>query len=245
MAHSPSWLIDLPECPSTNTWALEHADALAHGACVHTRRQTAGRGQPGSVWQAPPGVLTATFILRLPPSPAPWPLLAGLAVAHAVEDLMPGLALQVKWPNDCLLGGRKCAGILCERPQADGPFMAVGIGLNVDPRWGDAAGLDASPRFTPTSLAEHGPAPAISDLLAGLRRYLLEAAGLLSDGRWLSLLPSLRTRDALLGRALRLETAIGIRTGFGAGIDDGGRLLLRHGDTIEAIASARHVAIAE
>lgn len=246
MPDAPSWLIDLPRCDSTSTWALQHLGALAHGACVHTAQQTAGRGRPGSTWHAPPGVLTASFVLDTDADAAPFALLAGLAVAHAVEDCMPGLRVLLKWPNDCLVADRKFAGVLCECTSGLPTRLVVGIGLNIDPRWDQhpaSLPLASGARWAPTCLAEHGAAPQVADLLARLRRYLLEAAGLVAAGNWRRLLPELQARDALLGRRLRLDTASGERLGIGAGIDGLGRLLIRCGDATEAIASARHISL--
>src|SRR4051812_28776951 len=95
-----------------------HANALAHGACVWTQRQLAGRGRGSNRWFSPPGVLTASFSLTLPGALAArqLSLAAGLAVCHAVEDAVPRARVRLKWPNDCFLEDRKLAGVLCERP---------------------------------------------------------------------------------------------------------------------------------
>ncbi len=235
------WLIALDVCPSTNSWALDHGEALAHGACVWTARQTAGRGRGQNVWIAPAGVLTASWVLRIDVATGPlMALAAGLAVAHAIEDACPRLAqaVQVKWPNDCLIGGRKVAGILCERI-ADGPVV-VGVGLNIDPQWGDDpaghASAHAKGRIPPTSLAEHHDAPSVDVLLSGIRRYLIEAAGLIRDQGLAGLLPQLRTRDALRGRAIEIDTGDRLTVGRAAGIDDQGRLLIESADGRIALA---------
>ena len=62
-------------------------------------------------------------------------LRVGLAVAEALDSMLPGLAsLTIKRPNDLFLGPRKVAGILCEA-RWEGPtplWVVVGIGLNVN-----------------------------------------------------------------------------------------------------------------
>ena len=236
----PGWLIALESCPSTNTWALEHLEALAHGACVWTTRQTAGRGQHGRTWLAPAGVLTASFALELATAvPATrLALAAGLAIAHAVEDLAPGAPLTLKWPNDCLLAGRKLAGVLCERAHAAPGRVVVGIGLNLDPRW-----AEPPPGLAPASVAEVAPAPDMPAMLAALRRYLLEACGLLAAGGWPRLLPALRARDHLRARALVVQDAGGRHVGTGAGLDDEGRLLIDGPAGRRALASGSVIEI--
>jgi BirA family biotin operon repressor/biotin-[acetyl-CoA-carboxylase] ligase len=90
-------------------------------------------------------VLTASFVMDLRGVDDSRPLVpstrlslaAGLAVAHAISDLMPQLSPRIKWPNDVLIEQRKVAGILCEtRARSDGSKAAViGIGCNLAPRW--------------------------------------------------------------------------------------------------------------
>lgn len=57
------------------------------------------------------------------------PLRAGLAVAEALESVAPSVRIQVKWPNDLVVGGRKLGGILCDRAR---DAVLVGIGLNLN-----------------------------------------------------------------------------------------------------------------
>lgn len=242
------WLIELETCPSTSSWALERIDALAHGACVWTRKQTAGRGRNGSTWVAPAGVLTASFVLHLRSSTPQIALAAGLAVCHAVEDRCPGLRVGLKWPNDCVLSnpeGRpgKLAGILCERAQGQTGrgSVVVGIGLNLDPRWDETHEsllLAVGRSYPPTSIAEHAPeVPPMLDLLDGLRRYLLEAAGLLQADQWHTIIGSWRERDVLHGRALVVSTGADEVSGRATGIDDQGRLTLDRDDGPVALTS--------
>lgn len=230
----PSWLIEVPTCASTNTWALERLDALAHGACVWTERQSAGRGRGGAIWHAPPGVLTASFVLDLPVTVniAQLSLCVGLAVAHAVEDLAPAARVRIKWPNDCYLDDRKLAGVLCERSLVTSSrrdAVVVGIGLNLDPHWDQTPGaLPLVAGATPACVAEVcTPVPGMVAVLTALRRYLLEATGLLAVGGWRHVLPHLRTRDWLRGRRVVLEADQRRHEGTGDGLDDDGRLCLR------------------
>ena len=229
-------MIALPHCPSTNTWALDHLEALAHGACVWTARQSAGRGRGSNIWYAPPGVLTASFVLDLTGpdergvASAQLSLAAGLAVANAVEDLLPAARVAIKWPNDVLLRERKLAGILCESRRRDDGRMAVvvGIGLNLAPRRElDPASLPlAIGKLAPIGLDEVGAPPAVPVMLASLRRYLSEGWGLLAARGFAPLLPGLRQRDWLLGRAVTVRSGERILRGTARGLDDSGALLV-------------------
>lgn len=105
----------------------------AHGMAVVADQQSSGRGRLGRTWWSPPGQGLYTSFLLYPPKDkmaAVLSLLAGMAVARAVEGC--GLTPQLKWPNDVLLGDKKCAGILVEAGFVPRPWAVVGIGLNVN-----------------------------------------------------------------------------------------------------------------
>jgi BirA family biotin operon repressor/biotin-[acetyl-CoA-carboxylase] ligase len=59
---------------------------------------------------------------------------AALAAAGAIENATGGgVRIELKWPNDLMLGGRKLGGLLCEARWQGGAlaWVAVGIGVNV------------------------------------------------------------------------------------------------------------------
>lgn len=62
------------------------------------------------------------------PSAATLALVAGVALAKTVAALAPNINAQLKWPNDLLIGGAKCAGILMERT---GNSVVIGVGVNL------------------------------------------------------------------------------------------------------------------
>ena len=102
------------------------AQSGKHGDVFTADFQTEGRGRLGHKWLSAPGEnLIMSAVLSVegmePQEAATLPLAAGLAAAKAVGGLL-------KWPNDVLVGGRKVAGILCERR---GDCVIVGIGVNV------------------------------------------------------------------------------------------------------------------
>ncbi|MHC5067493.1 MAG: biotin--[acetyl-CoA-carboxylase] ligase [Planctomycetota bacterium] len=232
------WLLELTHCASTNSHALAHLEQLAHGTCIYTPRQHAGRGQHGRSWLAPVGVLTASFVLDLKPGPGQGviSLAAGLALIDTLELHCPQAeALAIKWPNDVYAHDRKLAGILCEARSVGGQLrVVIGIGCNLDPDWA-AAGIDphtiaAQP---PISMKDLGAQTLDRyQLLTQLRHNLLSAVALINAGRWLGLCQRLREHDALLGRSLRVSDHHGddIAIGTGAGIDDDGALLISSGE---------------
>jgi BirA family transcriptional regulator, biotin operon repressor / biotin---[acetyl-CoA-carboxylase] ligase len=144
----------LGEIDSTNEEAKRRAQAGdAGGLWILAERQSAGRGRRGRVWESTAGNLMTTLLLR-PEAPAAkcaeLSFVAGLAAVDAFEAL-GGRDVQLKWPNDVLIGGAKAGGILLESSGAASDrldWLAIGFGLNL--AW--------APRETPypaTALAEH------------------------------------------------------------------------------------------
>lgn len=125
-------ILALEQTGSTNEEALKLArEGAAHGTAVVAKRQTKGRGRQGRVWESLEGNLHLSIIVR-PVDVAQERLpqlsfVAALACRDALDEAgVPGV--QLKWPNDLLLKGRKFGGILLE---ASGDVVVIGIGLNV------------------------------------------------------------------------------------------------------------------
>jgi BirA family transcriptional regulator, biotin operon repressor / biotin---[acetyl-CoA-carboxylase] ligase len=134
----------LPSVGSTNVLALEAAQAgAAHGSVWIADEQTAGRGRSDHKWHSTAGdglYVSALLRLRIALVDALWLSLAtGLAVQTAISTVT-GLAPDIRWPNDILIGDKKCGGILVETSasasQSDAPAMlryaVVGVGINVN-----------------------------------------------------------------------------------------------------------------
>ena len=139
---------------STNEVARRLAEAGApEGAIVIAEKQTRGRGRLGRTWHSVSGQgLYFSLILRPKTDFSRLPALsmvAALSICRAIEKY--GLKAEIKWPNDCLLDGKKVAGILVElSAELDRVDYAImGIGINVNHRADD---FPSSLRSTATSL---------------------------------------------------------------------------------------------
>jgi BirA family biotin operon repressor/biotin-[acetyl-CoA-carboxylase] ligase len=129
---------------STNTNALEAArEGAPHGSVFFADEQTAGRGRGDHNWQSAAGqglyvsvILRPSIVVEHMPL---IPLAAGLAAAQAL-GIATALEVDLRWPNDLLIGDRKVGGILVEsKTEAGVPaFAVVGIGINVHQRSFDA-----------------------------------------------------------------------------------------------------------
>jgi len=159
---------------STNSAAMQAAAAGAEeGAVFVAEEQLGGRGRGGHAWHSERGVgiyVSAVLRPRLEPTETLWlSLIAGLAVHEAVK-LVSGIAADLRWPNDIILGGKKVGGILTElsTEQDKVRHVVVGVGLNVN-----HAEFPAELRELATSLRiESGRKWARMELLAALLKSL-------------------------------------------------------------------------
>lgn len=135
------------------------------------------------------------------------------------RELFP---LQIRWPNDILLHGKKLAGILCEALSQGDRFAAIiGIGINVHTPLAD---LPPDVRPLATTLASHGITCVLPDLahsiLHAFSALLLEAPTLPH------VVHRLQPRDALFKQSLFFDDGQHVFPATGAGIQDDGSLLL-------------------
>ncbi|TDP93656.1 BirA family biotin operon repressor/biotin-[acetyl-CoA-carboxylase] ligase [Labedaea rhizosphaerae] len=245
-----------PQLDVTDSTGSTNADLLAAaglGAPDRTvliaEAQTDGRGRRARRWVSPPGTgLYLSVLLRPSQVAAPalgtLSMVAGLALAEAVRETA-GVTADLKWPNDLLIDGAKCAGILCEVGGGTPPAVVVGIGLNTGPLGEEVpAGAGGLPA---TSLADAGATE--TDRSAILVALLVEFAEL--EARWRSaggslaasgLLRSYRELCSTLGADVRVELPDGsTRTGVGRDIDADGRLLVTGDDGVSFAVSAGDV----
>lgn len=124
-----------PRLNSTMDTARESAlSGVSEGTMVLAKEQTAGRGRLGRRWISPRGCLTFSLILYPETGHlAGLVMVAALAVREAAMAFIP-VVVEIKWPNDVLVGGKKICGILVETGRQVGGrhYAVVGIGLNVN-----------------------------------------------------------------------------------------------------------------
>ena len=193
-------------------------EGAPHGAVVSADAQTAGRGRRGRVWVSPPGENVYASVVLRPDAARPDFGAIGLAVAVGIADALP-IEVELKWPNDLLVGGRKLGGILCEsRWMGARPDVVVGFGINVHARAfaDELAGIA-------TSLALHGAAVSRVELLANVLATLeARLDRFLADG-FASVRDAYEARCAMLGRTVEVGGARGVAEGLA----EDGALLLR------------------
>ena len=220
---------------STNKVAARLAQSLANkkqlieGAIVVAESQTRGRGRMGRDWMSLPelGIYLSLIICpEIDPAEAPGlSLLAALSLADTFSAYKAP-KVNIKWPNDCLLRGRKVAGILTELTAEIGKihYVIIGVGININHRRNDfPSGLSR----TATSLrAELGTKTArIPFLQSFLMNFETDYDCFKRSG-----LKSLRKRilgySNLIDRRIELDLRGDRVIGVVVDIDDSGRLIL-------------------
>ena len=178
----------------------------------------------------------------LSPDAFAWfPLLAGVAMSRALDPLVPG-GVQVKWPNDVLVGDRKVCGILSELlPGMAGVVVGAGVNLTLE--------ADELPVETATSLTLEGAEGVDADAvlsayliqLTALYREYLAAGG---DPARSALRDQVVAACHTIGRAVRVQLPSGeALVGTAVDIDGGGRLVVESdaGRTAVAAGDVTHL----
>ncbi|MDQ4131280.1 MAG: biotin--[acetyl-CoA-carboxylase] ligase [Actinomycetota bacterium] len=202
---------------------IEHLEVADSTNAVVADHQTAGRGRFGRRWEdRPGGSLLVSCLVDTPARPTLVPLAAGLAVADSVGSA--GAEPELKWPNDVLVAGRKCAGVLVE---ACTHQLVIGIGVNVDWRGAVSPG-------SWTSLAEElghqvDRWDVLVDLLRALDRRLAQGPD--------DVLADYREVCSTLGRNVVVEGPARTIVGLALDVDERGALAVRTDDRVLSLDS--------
>lgn len=206
------------------------AQGAPEGTLVIADEQTAGKGRLGRKWLAPPGtslLLSLLFRPDLAPKQAQrLTMICSLAIADAIEGLT-GLSVDLKWPNDILIRGKKAGGILTESETTGGylDYVVVGMGLNVNLAISTLPEL----RGMATSLSQElgrevSRLELLWKILEGIEiRYKSLRRGELPHEEWVARLIN-------LGRQVQVTTPHGVLMGWAEGVDADGALILRTTD---------------
>jgi BirA family biotin operon repressor/biotin-[acetyl-CoA-carboxylase] ligase len=228
---------------STNTAAMAAAaEGAPEGSVFLAEEQTAGRGRGAHAWHSERSAgIYCSVVLRpaLPPSEVlVLSLAAGLAVRAAIQQIDSRAHVDLKWPNDLLIEGKKVCGILTEM-NAEATrvrYIVVGIGINV------------SQAAFPKDLAEQATSLRLA---TGSEWSRVELAGALLkslDGEYRQLLGQADARRSILrrfsehsswidGKAVRIEENGSALEGITTGLDDRGFLRVRTAQGVQTVLS--------
>lgn len=199
-----------------------------HPLLLVVDEQTQGVGRLKRRWSARKGA-SLTFNLVMPiereRSPGLWPLLVGWSQWRTYATWVGHRDLEIKWPNDILMGESKLSGILTAFFRSRGhSWLNLGLGVNVGP-------VEVEDGSSSSCLGEH------------LRReQVLEALvdAILEDAR------SLEEEDLLArvaqacpmcqGAEITWEEGGSVHSGSTCGLDPSGALWVRVGDGVRALS---------
>lgn len=231
--------LDLRESTgSTMDDARAALDAGApEGHTVIADTQSAGRGSHGRVWTSPAGGDLYLSIALRPKVPlerlATMTLAVGLAVARTVESFLGEDRAAVKWPNDVLVDGAKCAGILVESRASSAGIEGVIVGIGLDCNREGSTLLDGT-RITSIG-AVLGEAVDRGDVAARLFAELERTLDRWTDEGLAGILPEFARRLAFRGEPVRLDSLEGELLGLG----EDGSLVLRTARGVESFSAGR------
>jgi BirA family biotin operon repressor/biotin-[acetyl-CoA-carboxylase] ligase len=215
------------EIDSTNATLKRRAlSEDIHGVALFAETQSAGRGRLGRVWVSPPksniylslGWRTGLEPLEL----AGLSLAAGCAIGEGLERNF-GLKMQLKWPNDLYLGGKKCGGVLIDLVQSSNQdwTIVVGVGLNV--AMPNSGGNDIDQPWT--DLGSHSAVPLTRNEVGG--QLLGALVPLLSSwqvGAFSQWRESWSRRDLMAGHQITVQQGNHSISGRADGVDHSGAL---------------------
>jgi BirA family transcriptional regulator, biotin operon repressor / biotin---[acetyl-CoA-carboxylase] ligase len=220
---------------STMTVAAELArQGCASGTIIGAEEQTAGVGRHGRSWLSQRGAgLYVSIVLRLPLQADALPvvmLALGLAAREAIVETTT-LTPDLRWPNDVLIGERKCAGMLA---QLESGAIIAGIGVNVSQTW-FPENLD-----TPaTSMAMAGAGVTRENLLVALAGALDRHMDILVQDGVPSILRAFSAASSYAAaRRVRAERDGRRIEGVTCGLDRSGFLKIREDNGMETVILA-------
>ncbi len=182
--HKDSKVIYLPEVESTSDYLKSHK--VDHGTLVLTDFQSNGKGRRDQrTWTSEPGLsFTGSWSFTRSDAPSPvLPALVGLTIVELCSQFFPQMNWSLKAPNDILLSGKKCAGVLIELiNQGFQTQVILGLGFNVF----------SSPENAIHLLRRESDSPSLFfEMISQLSR---ELEALVSRERTLGLSPEEQTR---------------------------------------------------
>ncbi len=237
---------------STNRAALELGRAGAvHGTTVIAEGQRAGRGRLGRSFYSPPHLnLYSSTVLRpaLTTAEAPTLILAAaVGVADSIAECVGDEeAVEIKWPNDVLLGGLKTSGISmemsAEATRIEFAVLGIGVNLNVDRETFPREFRDSA-----TSLRSHcGRQIDRIRFTRRLYRILEDVIDAHAEGGFTELRPRFEARFRMTGKRVSvIEAGDSQRTGVVLGVGANGALRIEQDDGRVAEVIAGDVSLAK
>jgi len=213
---------------STNSYLLRKIPNISKGQTCIAEYQQAGRGRRGRKWQSPFGshlYLSMYWPLEQGMSEAMGlSLVVGLAISDAIQKFAPN-EVELKWPNDVYVLGKKIAGILVElEGQAQGlSHCVVGVGLNVQMPKSASDEIDQPW----TDLASHYSEKIDRNkLVAEVIHCIYQRLKQHQDSGFASMIEEWQQQDLFLNKTVKIVTGEKETRGVYRGVNEQGAMLL-------------------
>lgn len=226
------------EADSTNSVLLDRGNKYnINGTVFYTEKQLKGRGRKNRPWYSAKELnLTFSILLNnkkhITENPVLLNFAASLAVGNALENLYQ-LKVELKWPNDVLINGKKICGILTESTSEGNKIdrLVIGFGINVNQTM-----FQGSYSIPPTSVKlEINETGEREKLLAEVLNNFEELLLVLIESPE-NILKDWKQRCSMIGDKISITEDDKVKYGIFEDVDDNGFLLLRdNNDRIEKI----------
>jgi BirA family biotin operon repressor/biotin-[acetyl-CoA-carboxylase] ligase len=191
-------------------------------ALVIALAQTRGRGRFNRDWYSGPGGIYFSYLtfpnFSVKDKIARMTLITALALVKSLESLTDK-KIDLRWPNDLIISGKKLGGILCE---TKGPGLIIGVGLNLNQTFFPASLPDATSLFIETNREFE-----IGKILKILLTSLTDSYHDLALSKFAEFLPEIKKRQVLINQRVKVELWLRRIEGTVIDLDDNGRLVLR------------------
>ncbi len=225
------------EVDSTNSVLLNKSNKFdKDGTVILSEKQSQGRGRRDRVWYSNKG-LNLTFSILLKNRDFSGSKInfinftSSLAVAMAIENLHQ-FKIELKWPNDVLINGKKAAGILIESSSAGKKIerVVIGIGINVN-----QTSFQGNYKIPPTSIKEESGNVVEREILLAEVLNIFEEILQWIDEKPGEILKDWKARCRMMGEKISVSEGDEIKYGIFDDIDESGFLILKNGRKYEKI----------
>lgn len=205
-------------------------DGVREGVVVFAESQTRGRGRLGRKWISPPRRgLWLSILLRpnlRPQETTQLTVASATALRRAILS-QTRLRVEIKWPNDTLIGGKKVAGILTEMSAELDRVRHVILGIGIDVNQ-DAQEFPVELRKTATSLKiEHGESLSRAALATAVLSELDSEYSRICAGRFSEVAAEWMEHCTTIGKDVTVHIGDRKIRGRAESLDDDGALILR------------------
>ncbi len=227
---------------STQNFAIEIApNTKENGAVIISQKQTMGRGRLGRKWLSPTGGIWISIVFhpKFDVSMSTlFPIGAALALSNTVENIF-GKKVELKWPNDVTINGKKVAGMLIdvsiESNKIEYLVLGVGINYRVNSSQLEKQLKNSENFYGVTSLIEkddnESPILFVKDFLLELEKIF----ALLEKGENKTIVHNWTKKSSTIGRDVSLSTSDGKIKGKAIKLDNDGALILKVNSNLQRI----------